>query len=196
MPAYNPYVYNPVQMPDYTQYQYAPIIPQSRVLQPQVNQMPQQVNPMQNQIQNQLQPQMQTQQIQDGGFIRVKNIDEARNYPVAPGNSITFKIEGAPYLCTKTMGFSQLEQPRFEKFKLVKEDDSIAQTDENAKDNSMNDKPYATEDELKETKEAIEKLKSDFEEEVKKLKERVQDIDKRVSEARMRPKTKKDGDDA
>lgn len=62
------------------------------------------------------------QQIQNGGFVSIRNEDEARNYPVALGNSITFKDESAPYIYTKTMGFSQLEMPRFEKYRLVKED--------------------------------------------------------------------------
>lgn len=68
------------------------------------------------------QPQQQTQQIQNGGFISVRNMEEARNYPIAPGNSITFKDETAPYVYTKTMGFSQLDRPIFEKFRLVKEE--------------------------------------------------------------------------
>lgn len=72
------------------------------------------------------QPQQQnTQQIQNGGFIIVKNINEAMNYPVAPGNSVTFKIESQPYICTKTLGFSQLDQPIFEVFKLVKEEQGV-----------------------------------------------------------------------
>lgn len=73
----------------------------------------------------QMQPQQQQpQQIQNGGFISVRNIDVAKNYPVAPGNSVTFKDETAPYVYTKTMGFSQLESPIFEKYRLVKEDDA------------------------------------------------------------------------
>lgn len=70
----------------------------------------------------------QTQpQIQNGGFIQVHNEDEARNYPIAPGNSVTFKDENAPYVYTKTMGFSQLDRPIFEKYRLVKEDDMPTQ---------------------------------------------------------------------
>lgn len=66
----------------------------------------------------------QTQpQIQNGGFIQVHNENEARNYPIAPGNSVTFKDENAPYVYTKTMGFSQLDRPIFEKYRLVKEED-------------------------------------------------------------------------
>lgn len=56
------------------------------------------------------------------GFVSVRSEQEARNYPIAPGNSITFKDENSPYVYTKTMGFSQLDRPSFEKYKLVKED--------------------------------------------------------------------------
>lgn len=64
----------------------------------------------------------QPQQIQNGGLVSVRNITEARNYPVAAGNSVTFKDENSPYIYTKTMGFSQLDRPIFEVFRLVKED--------------------------------------------------------------------------
>ena len=56
------------------------------------------------------------------GFVSVRSEAEARNYPVAYGNSVTFKDETSPYVYTKTMGFSQLDRPVFEKYKLVKED--------------------------------------------------------------------------
>ena len=79
----------------------------------------------------QQQVQQQTPQIQNGGFISVRGEQEARNYPVAPGNSVTFKDETAPYVYTKTMGFSQLDTPTFDKYRLVKEDvavsDAVAQ---------------------------------------------------------------------
>lgn len=64
----------------------------------------------------------QTPQIQNGGFVLVRSEDEARNYPVAFGNSVTFKDETSPYIYCKTMGFSQLDRPIFEKFRLVKEE--------------------------------------------------------------------------
>ena len=54
----------------------------------------------------------------------MRGVDEARGYPVAPGNSVTFKDETAPYVYVKTMGFSQLDTPRFERFRLVREDDA------------------------------------------------------------------------
>ena len=67
--------------------------------------------------------QNQTMQIQNGGFVSVRSMEEAYNYPVAPGNSITFKDENSPYVYTKTKGFSPLEQPIFERYRLVKEED-------------------------------------------------------------------------
>lgn len=54
----------------------------------------------------------QPQQIQNGGFMLVPSEDIARSYPVAPGNCVTFKIEGQPIVMEKSMGFSQLEAPR------------------------------------------------------------------------------------
>lgn len=82
---------------------------------------PQQMYP---QAQN-MQP--QNMQIQNAGFVSVRSEAEARSYPVAYGNSVTFKDENAPYVYTKTMGFSQLETPRFEKYKLVKEEPNLPQ---------------------------------------------------------------------
>lgn len=71
-------------------------------------------------------PQQPVQQmpIQQSGFVRVQSENEARMYPVAPGNSVTFIDENAPYCYTKTMDMSQLDRPKFEKYRLVKEEDT------------------------------------------------------------------------
>ena len=61
-------------------------------------------------------------QIQNGGFIRA-NEEEALNYPVAPGNSVNFIDPNTEYVFVKTMGFSQFDNPRFEKYRLVKENE-------------------------------------------------------------------------
>lgn len=82
----------------------------------------------QQQSMNQQQPQTQQMQqptIQQSGFVLVPSEQEARNYPVAPGNSITFKDERAPYCYVKTMGFNQLDPPTFERYRLVKEDSPV-----------------------------------------------------------------------
>lgn len=63
---------------------------------------------------------MQAQQPQSP-FITVRSEAEARNYPVAYGNSVTFKDETNPYVYCKTV-YSQFDKPTFEKYRLVKED--------------------------------------------------------------------------
>lgn len=70
---------------------------------------------------------MQFQQPQQPQIIRVQSEQEARQYPVSPGNSMTFIDENAPYCYSKSMGFSQLEPPIFEKYRLVKEDANSVQ---------------------------------------------------------------------
>lgn len=67
---------------------------------------------------------------QSNGFVMVRSEMEARNYPVAYGNSVTFKDETAPYIYSKTMGYSQLDRPVFEKYKLIKEEVSEDAPDE------------------------------------------------------------------
>lgn len=71
------------------------------------------------------QPQMPQigQQTQASSIVSVRSEEEARSYPVAFGNSVTFKDENAPYIYTKTMGFSQLDTPKFERYKVVKEEE-------------------------------------------------------------------------
>lgn len=79
--------------------------------------MPNYIQPYQQQMFNQ--PIIQ----QNNGFINVRNEMEARNYPVAPGNSIVFKDENTPNrVYVKTMGFSQLDRPTFERYKLIKDE--------------------------------------------------------------------------
>ena len=85
--------------------------------------------------QMQMQSQQQIPQIQNGGFVSVPNENMVYSYPVAPGNCVTFKIEGQPIVMEKSMGFSQLESPRIERYRLVKEDViEPTQTDEPEKE--------------------------------------------------------------
>lgn len=92
----------------------------------------------QMQAQAQAPQQQQTQQaIQQSGFVLVQSEQEARSYPVAPGNSITFKDESQPYCYVKTMGFNQLDRPVFEKYRLVKEDDPIQIQPQQTKEESQ-----------------------------------------------------------
>ena len=71
---------------------------------------------------NALPTQQNTLQIQNGGFMVIPNEEMVKNYPVAPGNCVTFKIEGKPIVMEKSMGFSQFESPKVDRYRLVKEE--------------------------------------------------------------------------
>ena len=123
----------------------------------------------------------QPQQIQNSGFVSVSSEVEARNYPVAPGNSVTFKDETAPYIYTKTMGFSQLDQPVFDKYKLIKEEQETPVVKEHN-------------DELKKLKDSLKITDDDIEDIRDELKSLWGEID--VLKQPKRPtKREKDGDD-
>lgn len=97
------------------------------------NYYPNNYNPYINAYQpyQQMQPQVQIvqqPQIQNVGFISVRSAQEAFNYPVALGNSVTFKDETAPYIYVKTRGFSQLEEPVFEQFVKVENQQKSSET--------------------------------------------------------------------
>ena len=68
------------------------------------------------------QMQAQNQQMQNGGFIVIPSEDMVKNYPVAAGNCVTFKIEGKPVVMEKSVGFSQFDAPTINRYRLVKED--------------------------------------------------------------------------
>jgi hypothetical protein len=108
----------------------------------------------QGQAQSQ-QAQGQPPAIQQSGFVPVRSEQEARSYPVAPGNSITFKDETAPFCYVKTMGFNQLDSPTFEKYRLVKED-----APEEVKPREEKSEEYATKKELAALWEEINALKA------------------------------------
>lgn len=78
-------------------------------------------NPYQQYYPQYQQPQQpqQTQQIQNSGCVSVWAEEEARIYPIARGTSVTFRDETAPYIYTKSMGFSPQDHPIFEKYKRV-----------------------------------------------------------------------------
>lgn len=101
-PYMGPYYQQPV-MPPYSGQAVAPVAPQNGPIQTQP------IQPAQPPIQN-------------GGFIAVRGETEARNWPVAPGNSVTFKDETAPYVYTKTATYNQLEAPQFTRYRLERED--------------------------------------------------------------------------
>lgn len=168
--AYNNF-YNPYQNM-YAPYQYQPNYQQ---------------NGIQPSFQQSQQPIQQNQQIQNGGFVSVHNENEARNYPIAPGNSVTFKDENAPYVYTKTQGFSQLDRPVFEKYRLVKEEDyqqqQTAQNSPVSSENTqqINNSDYAKKDEITALWSEIEALKSKLSE-FEKAKAKIEKSEVNVNE--------------
>lgn len=60
-------------------------------------------------------------QPQQNNLVSVRNETEARNYPVAYGATVYFKDESAPFIYIKSMGFSQMEMPRFERYRREEE---------------------------------------------------------------------------
>ena len=138
--------------------------PQQYGYQPQQLQMGQQI-PQMAQM-----PQQPTQQIQNGGFLIAPNEAYARNYQVALGTSVTFKDEHAPYVYEKTMGFSQLEGPKFEKYRLIKEE---PEESSNSPEDGNNDSK-AINDTLEGLISEIEAIKAD----VKAIKEKLKSITK------------------
>ena len=112
--------------------------------------------------------QMPQQMVRTSEFIPVPNEDVARNYPVAPGNSINFKNENAPYIYTKTMGISQFDQPVFKRYKLVEEaSDLTIETPKQVEPINVSD--YVKKHEFESFRSRLDKL----EEEIQSLKEGV-----------------------
>lgn len=105
---------------------------------------------------------LQTQQVQSGGIIRFRNDSDVENYPVAPGNSIIFLSEDNSKMCVKTMGFSQFDQPRIDKFRLERiiEQAPQVQQAEQVVSPQPTQPEYATQNEITDLKKDLEELKA------------------------------------
>ena len=143
---------------------------------------------MQNQSNYQQSQQPIQQQIQNGGFVSVHNENEARNYPIAPGNSVTFKDENAPYVYTKTQGFSQLDRPVFEKYRLVKEEEyQPQQVAQNAptsaeKTEQANNIDYALKSDIRALWDEIEELKKRIPKSKEEIKNKIEKTEVKTNE--------------
>ena len=113
-------------MPNYNPYQYYPT--QSNAYATQMN-----VGPTQ--------PTQNIPQIQDGGFVTIPSEEMVYNYPVAMGKCVTFKVEGKPIIIEKSMGFSQLDAPKIERYRLVKEEaeEKVEKSDDSVIDSLKSD---------------------------------------------------------
>lgn len=104
----------------------------------------------------------QPQQIQNGGLVTVRSKTDAQNYPVAPGNSVTFKDESAPYVYVKTMGFSQLDRPTFEIFRLVREEEAAESTRSDESEKGIDLSDYALKTDLVALREDFDALREEM----------------------------------
>ena len=190
--AYN--YYQPYQ----NQYMSPMQVPQMMAPQQQVGQqMPQQIQQMPQMQQPQTIQQPQFPVVQ-GGFVRVPNENEARMYPVAPGTSVTFIDENAPYCYTKTMDRSQLDRPKFEKYRLVKEEDApvTAQNgqEQASKAPDVDLSGYATKAEIDAFKDEIEDRLTDMkalQSDLKNLRDRVEILAEKKTPVRKDVKEEK-----
>ena len=81
------------------------------------NYFPTNYNPYQQQMQMaQMQQQLQNQQNINTLFMRSKTVDEARNYPVAPGTTIISVTDDAQHCCIKSLGTSPFDTPVFNEY--------------------------------------------------------------------------------
>ena len=190
--AYNNGYYTPYQN-QYASQMQIPQMVQQQMQQPMMQQAPQQ---MPQQMAPQNAPQYPVVQ---GGFVRVPNENEARMYPVAPGTSVTFIDENLPYCYTKTMDRSQLDRPKFEKYRLVKEEDApVAQQNtqepvSGAKDVDLSG--YATKAEIDAFKAETEDMLSDIralQSDLKNLRDRVEILAEKKTPVRKEPAEKKE----
>lgn len=116
------------------------------------NQMNGGYNPYQNWQQT-----PQVQQMQSIGYIPVTSEDMARNYPVAPGNSLAFRHEDGNHIYVKSMGFSQYDKPVFDKYERVEESEPVMEGPVVARD--YDSEISALSEELNSIREEVENLK-------------------------------------
>ena len=146
------------------------------------NFQPQQMQQVPQPQQQMQQPAQQpVQQIQNGGFMLVPSEEIVKTYPVAPGNCVTFKIEGQPIVMEKSMGFSQLEAPRVDRYRLVREEDI----------EPLKEEPPVPKHECY-CNDSIEELKKQFNKDIDKIWGEIDDIKKQITRPSIPVSKKKD----
>lgn len=108
--------------------------------------------------------------------------EEVLKYPIAPGNTIPFKIDGKPLIIEKSMGMSQFDSPRYERYKLVKEgqNDNTEPLTDKTEDKSeyilkaeYEENRAHTEDDIKEIRNSIEESTAQLYDEIDTLKKMI-----------------------
>lgn len=124
----------------------------------------------QNQYYTQQQQQQQTPQAFNGGYVTVRSEEEARNYPVAMGASVTFFNETQPFCYKKSAGTSPLDPPTFEVYKILKVGSDV-KPQNNTEDNSISSEISALKKQVAELQDKYNELirQKESEEDVKSI---------------------------
>lgn len=123
--SYTPYIYG-YQQPQMVQ----PI------------QQPQNVQPMPSVQQTVQQSSTQpNNQLQNGGLVEVRDYSEVQQWPVAPGNVVTFIKYDRSEMYTKTASHNQFEAPVISTFIITRKDEPISP-------NNSSETPYAMKEDL------------------------------------------------
>lgn len=75
-------------------------------------------------------------------IVTIDSMDQAKQYPTAPGNTVFMRTKDRRHFFVKSMGYSQFDEPSFESYTR---DDEINVIDEPIKQNEL---PYITKDDL------------------------------------------------
>lgn len=98
---------------------------------------------------------------QQSQIIHVQNENQAREWSVALGSSVTFIDDSRPYCYTKSMGMSQLEPPVFKRFRLEEEIDEVVSQPNSTDSSAQIDMSlYMTKSEFEPFKAIIEDMQS------------------------------------
>ena len=136
------------------------------------------------------QPVQQTQQPQNGGFVQIRSFDEVRNWPIAPGNTVTFIDEARTHMYTKTASYNQLEAPSIVSYLVMRED--APQSDADGQRDT--DIPYASKDDVA----ALAGVVRDVNNTVMSMKDEVDKMSGTlygIAGAKKKPAVKKDADE-
>jgi len=113
----------------------------------------------------------QTQPTQSNDFIPIPSEEDARNFPMQRGTSVTFKDENLPYIYIKKLGTGQFDSPTFEVYEIKKRAPQNAQRAESAPPREEADKlsNYVTKaeygqicDEIESIRDTVERLRKEL----------------------------------
>lgn len=113
--------------------------------------------------------------------------EEVLKYPVAPGNSIPFKIDGQPLIIEKSMGMSQFDSPKYKRYRLIEED-----TEDISEDKPAYILKSVYEDDRRSVSEDIKEIRNNIEEFTTQIYDDIDNLKKLINRNRVK---KENGND-